>query len=54
MDVLKNTSEKENKNKELELGVLREKIKKLERNTSTTPDLKKLQASIESISFKNI
>lgn len=54
LEVLKNTSEKENKNKELELGVLRDKIKKLERSTSTSPDMKKLQTSIESNLIKII
>lgn len=44
----KNISEKENKNKELELNVLRDKIKKLEHSSAASPDMKKLQASIES------
>lgn len=47
LEVLKNTTEKESKNKELELGVLRDKIKKLERSSSS-PDMKILQQSIES------
>ncbi|CAH1969998.1 unnamed protein product [Acanthoscelides obtectus] len=49
LDVAKNNQEKEQKNRELELSILRDKIRKLENNGGGTPEIKALQATIEKL-----
>lgn len=45
MELLRANNEKEQKNRELELTALREKIRKLEQNTTSSPEIKQLQKS---------
>lgn len=51
--MLKSNADKDSKNKEMELGILKDKIKKLEHSNVTSPDMKKLQMSIESKYFNH-
>nr|CAH7735764.1 unnamed protein product [Callosobruchus chinensis] len=49
LDVARNNQEKEQKNRELELSILRDKIRKLEQNGGGTPESKALQAVIDKL-----